>query len=151
MFKRFPCRGVYHPQDFFILARYFKTIMSIKSTIAAAFAAPFLLSSVAFAGPYVNVEANGSYPDGDYTSGNLELQIGYEGSTPGGLDWYASVGPTVPHTETADDFGDVEIAGYLGGSYGISESVSLYGEVYGQTTPSDDNDFSGKVGAKFVF
>ena len=94
--------------------------MSIKSTIAAVAASPFLFAGAAFAGPYVNVEANGSYPDGDYTSGNLELQVGYEGSTAGGLDWYASVGPTVPHTETADDFGDVEIAGYLGGSYAVS-------------------------------
>jgi hypothetical protein len=42
-------------------ARQINSIMSIKSTIAAAFAAPFLLSSAAFAGPYVNVEANGSY------------------------------------------------------------------------------------------
>ena len=136
---------------FYALRDTLKTIMSIKSTIAAAFAAPFLLSSAAFAGPYVNVEANGSYPDADYASGNLELQLGYEGSTEGGLDWYASVGPTVPHTEAADEFGDVEIAGYLGGSYGISESVSVYGEVYGQTTPTDDKDFSGKVGAKFSF
>ena len=128
-----------------------KTIMSIKSTIAAVAASPFLLAGAAFAGPYVNVEANGSYPDGDYTSGNLELQVGYEGTTEGGLDWYASVGPTVPHTESADDFGDVEIAGYLGGSYGFTDNLSAYAEIYGQTTPSDDNDFSGKVGAKFSF
>ena len=125
--------------------------MSIKSTIAALAASPLLLSGAAFAGPYVNVEANGSYPDADYASGNLELQLGYEGSTEGGLDWYASVGPTIPHTEAADEFGDVEIAGYLGGSFGISEIVSVYGEVYGQTTPTDDKDFSGKVGAKFSF
>ena len=125
--------------------------MSIKSTIAAVAASPFLLAGAAFAGPYVNVEANGSYPDGDYTSGNLELQVGYEGSTPGGLDWYASVGPTVPHTESADDFGDVEIAGYLGASKAITESVSAYGEVYGQSTATDDNQYSGKVGVKFVF
>ena len=125
--------------------------MSIKSTIAAVAACPFLLAGAAFAGPYVNVEANGSYPDGDYTSGNLELQVGYEGSTPGGLDWYASVGPTVPHTESADDFGDVEIAGYLGASKAITESVSAYGEVYGQSTDGDDNQYSGKVGVKFVF
>ena len=46
--------------------------MSIKSTIAAVAASPFLFAGAAFAGPYVNVEANGSYPDGDYTSGNLE-------------------------------------------------------------------------------
>jgi len=125
--------------------------MSIKSTIAAVAASPFLLAGAAFAGPYVNVEANGSYPDGDYTSGNLELQVGYEGSTPGGLDWYASVGPTVPHTESSDDFGDVEIAGYLGASKAITESVSAYGEVYGQSTATDDNQYSGKVGVKFVF
>ena len=124
--------------------------MSIKSTLAAAAAAPFLLSSAAFAGPYVNVEANGSYPDGEYTSGNLEAQIGYEGTTEGGLAWYVSAGPTVNHTETADEFGDVELAGYLGATKAISDSVGLYGEVYGQTN-DDDIDFSGKIGAKFTF
>ena len=129
--------------------------MSIKSTIAAVFAAPFLLSSAAFAGPYVNVEANGSYPDGEYTSGNLEAQVGYEGTTEGGLAWYVSAGPTVPHTDSPaageDKFGDVELAGYLGASKSLTDSVSAYGEVYGQTTTGDDNAYSGKVGVKFVF
>ena len=37
-----------------------------KSTIAAVAASPFLLSGAAFAGPYVNLEATGSYPDGAY-------------------------------------------------------------------------------------
>ena len=124
--------------------------MSIKSTIAAVAASPFLFAGAAFAGPYVNVEANGSYPDGSYTSGNLEAQIGYEGATEGGFGWYASVGPTVGHTEAADEFGDVEIAGYLGATKSISDSVGLYGEVYGQTN-DDDIDFSGKIGAKFTF
>ena len=136
---------------FYALRDTLKTIMSIKSTIAAAFAAPFLLSSAAFAGPYVNVEANGSYPDGDYVSGNLEAQIGYEGATEGGFGYYVSVGPTVSHTESADDFGDVEIAGYLGATKSLTDSISAYGEVYGQTTSNDDLDFSGKIGAKFVF
>ena len=53
--------------------------MSIKSTIAALAASPFLFAGAAFAGPYVNLEANGSYPDGSYESGALEAQIGYEG------------------------------------------------------------------------
>ena len=122
----------------------------IKSSIAALAAAPLLASGAAFAGPYVNVEANGSYPDGSYTSGNLELQVGYEGATEGGLNWYASVGPTVGHTESTDDFGDVEIAGYLGGSKGITDKVSLYGEIYGASN-DDDIDFSGKVGTRFKF
>ena len=125
--------------------------MSIKSTIAALAASPFLFAGAAFAGPYVNLEANGSYPGGDYESGNLEAQVGYEGTTESGLAWYVSAGPTVSHTETSDDFGDVEIAGYLGASKAITESVSAYGEVYGQSTDGDDNAYSGKVGVKFVF
>ena len=51
--------------------------MSIKSTLAAAAAAPFLLSSAAFAGPYVNVEANASYPDGDYTGATTDVAVGF--------------------------------------------------------------------------
>ena len=125
--------------------------MSIKSTIAAIFAAPFVLSSAAFAGPYVNVEANGSYPGGEYVSGNLEAQVGYEGTTEGGLAWYVSAGPTVNHTESADEFGDVELAGYLGASKSLTDSVSAYGEVYGQTTSGDDREYSAKAGVKFVF
>ena len=125
--------------------------MSIKSTIAAIAVSPFVFAGAAFAGPYVNVEANGSYPAGEYVSGNLEAQVGYEGTTEGGLAWYVSAGPTVNHTETADEFGDVELAGYLGASKAITESVSAYGEVYGQSTDGDDNQYSGKVGVKFVF
>ena len=125
--------------------------MSIKSTIAAVAASPFLFAGAAFAGPYVNLEANGSYPGLDYEGGNLEAQVGYEGVTEGGLAWYVSAGPTVNHTETADEFGDVELAGYLGASKSLTESVSAYGEVYGQSTPGDDNAYSGKVGVKFVF
>ena len=129
--------------------------MSIKSTIAALAASPFLFAGAAFAGPYVNVEANGSYPAGEYAGGNLEAQVGYEGTTEGGLNYYASVGPTIPHTDnpTGDDdkFGDVEIAGYLGASKSLTDSLSAYGEVYGQTTTTDDRAYSGKVGVKFVF
>ena len=123
--------------------------MSIKSTIAAVAASPFLLAGAAFAGPYVNLEANGSYPDGDYTSGNLEAQIGYEGGADK-FGYYVSVGPTVAHTESADDFGYVELAGYLGATYQVADNAGLYGEVYGATN-DDDIDFSGKVGVKFTF
>ena len=124
--------------------------MSIKTTIAAAAASPFLFAGAAFAGPYVNIEANGSYPDGAYTSGNIEVQVGYEGTTPNGINWYASVGPTTQHTETADEFGDTELIGYIGGGKAINESVGVYGELSGATNV-DDVDWSGKVGVKFTF
>ena len=113
-------------------------------------ASPFLFAGAAFAGPYVNIEANGSYPDGAYTSGNVEVQVGYEGTTPNGINWYASVGPSVQHTETADEFGDVEIAGFLGGGKSLTEKTSVYGEIYGITN-DDDLDLSGKVGLRYAF
>ena len=118
----------------------------IKSTIAAAAASPFLFAGAAFAGPYVNLEATGSYPDGAYTSGGLEAVVGYEGATEGGIGWYVSGGPTVTHTESSDEFGDVEFIGYVGGSYD-----KFYGEISGVTTPADDIDFSAKAGVKFTF
>jgi|TARA_B100001094_G_scaffold333111_1_gene408688 hypothetical protein len=129
---------------FYCLARYFKNKM-IKSTIAALAATPLLFSGAAFAGPYVNIEATGSYPDGAYTSGGLEAVIGYEGTTEGGLGYYVSGGPTVTHTESTDEFGDVELVGYLGGSYD-----KFYGEISG-TTNNDDIDWGAKAGVKFVF
>ena len=51
-----------------------------KTSIAALAAAPLLASGAAFAGPYVNLEATGSYPDGAYSSGGLEAVVGYEGN-----------------------------------------------------------------------
>ena len=122
----------------------------IKSTIAAVAATPLLVSGAAFAGPYVNLEATGSYPDGAYTSGGLEAVVGYEGETPGGIGWYVSGGPTVTHTEAADEFGDTELIGYLGGSKAITDSTGLYGEISG-VTAEDDVNWGGKVGVKYTF
>ena len=75
----------------------------IKSTIAAV-KHLHSIRRCSFAGPYVNLEATGSYPDGAYSSGGLEAVIGYEGETESGIGWYVSGGPTVTHTETADEF-----------------------------------------------
>ena len=120
--------------------------MSIKSTIAAVAASPFLFAGAAFAGPYVNLEATGSYPDGTYASGGLEGVVGYEGATESGIGYYVSGGLTSTHTEAADEFGDVEFIGYVGGSYD-----KLYGEISGVTTPADEIDWSAKAGVKFTF
>ena len=61
-----------------------------KTSIAAFAAAPLLASGAAFAGPYVNLEATGSYPDGAYSSGGLEAVVGYEGTTESGIGWYVA-------------------------------------------------------------
>ena len=129
--------------------------MSIKSTIAAIFAAPFVLSSAAFAGPYVNVEANASYPDGDYTGATTDLAVGFEGSaSEGKIAYYIQGGPAFVHSEAADDT-ETEFSGKAGASLAVNEDLSVYAEVSGisdeDTTGDDIINFGGKIGAKFVF
>ena len=117
----------------------------LKTSIAALAAAPLLASGAAFAGPYVNLEMSGSYPDGAYSSGVLEAQLGYEGATESGIGYYVSGGPTVTHSDSTDEFGDVEFIGYVGASYD-----KFYGEISGVTNV-DDIDWAAKAGVKFTF
>ena len=128
--------------------------MSIKSTIAALAASPFLFAGAAFAGPYVNLEANGSYPGGDYESGNLEAQVGYEGSSGEKLAYYVQGGPSINHTESTDDT-ETELSGKVGGTYALATDVALYGEISGATgedaTGDDLVNWGGKAGVKFLF
>ena len=130
--------------------------MSIKSTIAAVAASPFLLAGAAFAGPYVNVESNLSYPDGDYSSAATDVHIGYEGATEDGkIAYYVQGGAQLSHTETTDDT-ETELSGKVGASYGINEDLALYGEVSGASNGEDSDgdtivDWGAKVGAKFTF
>jgi len=136
-------------------ARQIKTIMSIKSTLAAAAAAPFLLSSAAFAGPYVNVEANASYPDGDYTGATTDVAVGFEGNaSEGKIAYYIQGGPAFVHDEAADDT-ETQFSGKAGASVAINEDLAVYGEVSGisnEDAAGDDIvDFGGKIGAKFTF
>ena len=128
--------------------------MSIKSTIAVLAASPLLLSGAAFAGPYVNVESNLGYPDGEYSSATTDLHIGYEGSLSETADFYAQVGPAFVHTDSTDDT-ESEISGKVGVSFAATENVGVYGELAGITAEAtngdDEIDWSAKIGAKFTF
>ena len=129
--------------------------MSIKSTIAAIFAAPFVLSSAAFAGPYVNLESNASYPDGDYSGATTDLAIGFEGTTSEGkVAYYIQGGPAFVHDEAADDT-ETQFSGKVGASVGINEDLAVYGEISGISDEDSSGDdivnFGGKIGAKFTF
>ena len=131
--------------------------MSIKSTIAAVAASPFLLAGAAFAGPYVNVESNLSYPDGDYSSTATDVHLGYEGTAgaEGKIAYYVQGGPSLNHAEATDDT-ETEISGKIGGSYAISSDLAAYGEISGSTNGEDSDgdtvrDYGAKVGVKFTF
>ena len=127
--------------------------MSIKSTLAAAAAAPFLLSSAAFAGPYVNVEANASYPDGDYTTATTDVHVGFEGTTgEGKVAYYVQGGPAFKHNDDADN--ETEFSGKAGITVAATESLGVYGElagITGEKSNEDIIDWSAKIGAKFTF
>ena len=131
--------------------------MSIKSTIAAVAASPFLLAGAAFAGPYVNVESNLSYPDGSYSAATTDIHIGYEGTTgtEGKIAYYVQGGPSLAHTESTDDT-ETELSGKIGASVPVSDDLGIYAEISGATNGEDasgDNivDWGGKLGAKFTF
>ena len=128
--------------------------MSIKSTIAAVAASPFLLAGAAFAGPYVNVESNLSYPDGDYSSATTEVHIGYEGGE-GNVAYYVQGGPSLIQADSPDDT-ETEFSGKVGLSVAATESLGVYGELSGASNGEDsDGDtivaWGAKIGAKFTF
>ena len=128
--------------------------MSIKSTIAAVAASPFLLAGAAFAGPYVNVESNISYPDGDYSSAATDLHIGYEGSLTESADFYAQIGTQFGAVDGTDGT-ETEFSGKVGVSVAATDALGIYGELAGVTDEAsngdDEIDWTAKVGAKFVF
>ena len=134
-----------------MLARHFNKEM-FKPLIAAAAAAP-LFAGAAFAGPYVNVEANASYPDGDYTSATTDLHFGFEGGTEK-VAYYIQGGPAFKHTESTDDT-ETEISGKVGASFQVADAASIYGEISGITNEDSSGDsivdFGGKLGVKYVF
>ena len=137
MSKDFPSAG-------FFLARDYNKFMSIKSTIAAVAASPFLLAGAAFAGPYVNVETVQSFSGDDYTGLSTELQIGWEGE-----NWYVSGGPIVDSPDNGES--STDFIGYVGGSLALTDSIGAYGELSLLTDETADNTYGVKVGAKYAF
>jgi len=126
--------------------------MSIKSTIAALAASPFVFAGAAFAGPYVNVESNISYPDGTYSTATTDLAVGYEGGE-GKVGYYVQGGPAFVATDGADTEG--EFSGKAGVSFAATEQFGVYGEISGITAEDsaskDIVNWGAKVGAKFTF
>jgi hypothetical protein len=120
----------------------------IKSVLAAAAAAPFM-ATAAFAGPYVNVEANSGFTGTDYTGTTTDFHVGFEG-TEGALGYYIQGGPSLksPDGGTAETV----FSAKAGGSVAATEALSLYGEVSLATAKGDvKNGYGAKAGVKWAF
>ena len=119
------------------------------STMIKAFAVAVsgvLAGSAALAGPYVNVENNGSYVDG-FQGSVTDIHLGYEGGD-GVYGFYAQGGFAL--VDDTDDM-STELSGKVGASVTVADSgFNLYGEFSGITT-DDEPAFGTKVGAKYAF
>ena len=128
--------------------------MSIKSTIAAVAASPFLLAGAAFAGPYVNVESNISYPDGDYSSATTDLHVGLEGALSEKVSGYIQGGPSFEAVDGTDG-SETQISGKVGVNIAATDRFGVYGELSGITDEASNGDdqvnWGAKLGGKFTF
>ena len=125
--------------------------MSIKSTIAAIAASPFLLAGAAFAGPYVNVEANSGWTGTNYTGTNTDLHVGFDGSLGESASFYVQGGATVTAPDGTD--GDTVPSGKLGLSASLTDALGVYGEVsfVGSGSDTVDRGYGSKAGVKYSF
>ena len=117
----------------------------IKSVLAAAAAAP-LFAGAAFAGPYVNIEANSGFAGSDYTGTTTDFHVGYEG-TAGAAGYYIQGGPSV----ISPDGGAAEtkFSAKAGGSIAATEQLGVYGEI--SFVNGTTNSYGTKAGVKYSF
>jgi hypothetical protein len=121
-----------------------------KSVLAAAAAAP-LFAGAAFAGPYVNVEANSGFTGSNYTGTNTDLHVGYEGPLGESASYYVQAGATV----ISPDSGEVDTvpSGKAGLGVALTEDLGAYGEVsfVGSGVAGVDRGYGTKFGLKYSF
>jgi len=106
-----------------------------------------LAGSAALAGPYVNVENNAGYSDGDYLGATTDMHVGFEGGE-GVYSYYAQGGPAFVSPQGED--GEFQLSGKLGGNVQVAEKVGIYGELSFLTT-EEDPSVGSKFGVKWAF
>jgi len=118
-------------------------------TVFAATAALSLSAGAAFAGPYVNVEANSGFVGSDYSGTTTDAHVGYAGEV-GAVGYYAQVGPSFVSVDGGES--DTVVSGKVGASVAASESLSIYGEfAFAGGIDDADNGYGTKVGATWSF
>tara|TARA_B100002019_G_scaffold28379_1_gene22266 strand:- start:342 stop:713 length:372 start_codon:yes stop_codon:yes gene_type:complete len=122
----------------------------IKTAIATlAATAAVVAPSAAFAGPYVNVEANSSFTGSDYTGTTTDAHVGYAGDI-GSVGYYAQVGPSFVVTDGGES--DTVLSGKVGASVAATESLSIYGEfAFAGGIDDADNGYGTKAGVTWSF
>ena len=123
----------------------------IKTAFAALAAASAIAAPAAFAGPYVNVEANSGWTGSDYSGTNTDLHVGYEGALGESASYYVQGGATVLSPDGGES--DTVPSGKAGIGFGVTDALGAYGEVSFVGSGSDDVDrgYGAKFGLKYNF
>ena len=123
----------------------------IKTAIAALAAASAIAAPAAFAGPYVNVEANSSWTGSNYTGTNTDAHVGWEGTLGESASYYVQGGATF----VSPDGGELDTvpSGKAGLGIGLSDALSAYGEIsfVGSGDSNVDRGYGSKAGIKYSF
>ena len=117
----------------------------IKQTVLALAVAA--TGQAAHAGVYLNGEINSASIGSNYIGSQTDIHVGYEGGNDR-ASWFIQGGPAVVHTDGADS--DTKLSGKVGGSMGLTEKLSAYGE-FSFLTAEGDNSYGTKAGVKFNF
>ena len=121
-----------------------------KSVFAAS-AALFASAGAAFAGPYVNVEANAGWTGSDYNSTTTDLHVGYEGALGESASYYVQGGASVVSPDSGES--DTVPSGKAGLGLSLTEALGAYGEVsfIGSGDEDLDRGYGAKLGVKYNF
>ena len=121
-----------------------------KSVFAAS-AALFASAGAAFAGPYVNVEANSGFTGSSYNGTATDLHVGYEGPLGENASYYVQGGATVVSPDGGES--DTVPSGKAGLGIGLTDALGAYGEVsfVGSGDSNVDRGYGTKLGLKYSF
>jgi hypothetical protein len=122
----------------------------IKSVFAAA-AALSMSAGAAFAGPYVNVEANAGWTGSEYGGTNTDLHVGYEGDLGGSASYYVQGGATLLSPDGGET--DTVPSGKAGAGVALTDGLGAYGEIsfVGSGDADLDRGYGAKLGLKYSF
>jgi outer membrane autotransporter protein len=113
------------------------------------FASALMVAGPAFAGPFVNIEANAGLAGSNYVGTVTEAHAGYE-STSGNFSYYGQLGPALVTPESGDS--NVQLSGKIGAGVDVTDKLNVYGEYWALTGGEVENLTSNfKLGVKYNF
>ena len=120
-------------------------------TVFAATAALSVSAGAAFAGPYVNVEANSGFTGSDYNGTTTDLHVGYEAPIGESASYYVQAGASVVSPDGSES--DTVPSGKAGIGLGLTDALAAYGEVsfVGSGDADIDRGYGTKLGLKYSF